>query len=142
MSYSGMYIKENATIQDLKDVIDSYYKSVIYLRDMEAKMRIQNEEYRKEYEKRILEAGTSGTSGTSGCYGVSCSNNSKEFIGIMVSQAYLAINKCPINWIGMWKEKFKNDPEVLMSFDRHSIPLTNAQILRKKRKEKLNKINN
>ena len=140
MSYSGIYIKPNSTKQDFQKIVDDFYDGVLGMREREEEMRLQNIEYRKEYERQILEAeknGSSGTSGSSGCRGVSSSNNSKDFIRHMVSQAHYVAGQCPSNWIYMWIKKFKNDPEVLLAFNFHDT----IWLLKEQRKEKLNKLN-
>ena len=141
MSYSGIYIKPNSTTQDFQEIVDSYYNGVLGMRESEEKMRLQNIEYKKEYERRILEAGTSGASGTSGysgCSGVSSSNNSKDLIRHMVSQVYYVADKCPSNWIYMWIKKFRNEPEILLAFNYQNP----VWLLKQERKEKLDTLQN
>lgn len=74
-------------------------------------MKIKNEEIRNEKIIKV-ESDSTGRHGTSG---VSCSVNSKEFVSVMVSSV---INLYP-QYIDMWKEKFKNEPDVLTSFNKH-----------------------
>ena len=119
MSYSGFHIKENATIDDFKEIIRSVHQGLLGMREREAEMKILYEERRKaddEAYRLYIESG--GTGGRSGCSGFGSSNNSKEYISVMVGQAYYVANKCPSNWINMWEEEFKDDPEVLLLLNR------------------------
>ena len=50
--------------------------------------------------------------------GVSCSVNSKDYISNMISNMYYVEDQCPRNWIDMWREKFKDDSEVLTLINR------------------------
>ena len=124
MSYSGIYIKENATLDDFKEIVDSCYIGLIGIREREKEMKLLNEELQKSYEESVRLFKESGAtcvngSGSSGRSGVSCSNNSKEYMSMMVHQAYSVANKCPSDWIDIWKEKFKDEPEVLLLFNRN-----------------------
>jgi hypothetical protein len=134
MCYSGIYIKPNSTTQDFQKIVDSYYDGVLWTRNMEEEMRIQNEKYRQEYEERLIES--NGTSGI-GCSVAGCSVTLKSYISHMVSQAYYVSEQCPSNWIAMWRKKFKDEPEILLAFDYHK-PISKIELLRKERKEKIN----
>lgn len=135
MCYSGIYIKENATLEDFQEIIKSIHSGLLSMRDSEAKMKIYNEEIRKmneEHQKMNEESdrlykesggtvGTSGRSGRSGTSGSSSSTNSKEYISVMISQAYYVANRCPSDWIDMWREEFKDEPDVLVLLDKQLI---------------------
>lgn len=115
MSYCGIYIKENATLEDFQEVIESYYQGLLSMRRKMEDIRIQNEKYREEYEKRRLEFGDNDE--RSGITCVSTSVNLIDYVRHMISQSRYRQPgvKYPDNWIEMWREKFKNEPEILDS---------------------------
>lgn len=111
MCYSGMRVKEVMTTDEVQELIDSYYGYVQGQRNADADLKRQNEKIRVEAEeamKRYIESG--GTGGLSGTSGISSSTNSHEFISLMIWQVKKH-NPHP-EWINMWREKFKDDPEV------------------------------
>lgn len=119
MSYSGLYIKENATIDDFKEIVRSVHSVLLDMRERESEMKILNEKLRKadeEANRRYIESGATG--GRSGYSGISTSTNSEEYISVMIGQAYYVAHRCPSNWIDMWFEEFKDEPEVLLSLNR------------------------
>ncbi len=122
MCYSGFYIKENATIEDYKKIIDDCYNGVLGMIKHDKDLEIRNEEIRKaEIEATRIYHESGETGGRSGTSGVSSSVNSKDYISHIVSQAYLINSSpsCPNNWIDMWREKFKDMPKVSGSFWRN-----------------------
>ena len=140
MCYSGMYIKENFTIDDFKKIIDDCYNGVLWMRNHEEDMRIQYEKYRKEYEERLL----NGESG-SGINGFGWTGSSKDYIihtahEVYSVRSYYPNIKFPKNWIIMWKEKFKNEPEMLSAFENRVEILPKIEKLRLERVEKLIKL--
>jgi hypothetical protein len=112
MCYSGIYIKENSTLEDFQEIIDSAYSGVFAHREMDENLRLQN--LKLQEEATIIYA--NGAIG--GVSGVSSSVNSKDYISHIISQAYYVADKCTSNWIDMWKEKFKDDSEVLSLLNR------------------------
>jgi hypothetical protein len=121
MCYSGIYIKENATIEDYQKIIDDKYNGVLGMIKHDKELKIRNEEIRKAEQEATRIYNESGeTGGRSGTSGVSSSVNASEYISVMVSQAYLVSSSpnCPKNWIDMWREKFKDMPQVAGSFWR------------------------